>query len=123
MVGNINERYCFIFDRVYLLYYKYHKINTNRGGSYIDSPDRIKNKKPTINPINKNYTKCFHYAETLASNHKEIGKIQEEYNWEGTNYPSEKDDWKNFESNNLTIALNVLYAKKEKNISCLRFKT
>ena len=34
-------------------------------------------------------------------------------------FPSEKDDWKKFEKNNVTIALNVLYAKKEKNIPCL----
>ena len=40
------------------------------------------------------------------------------------NFPSGKDDRKKFEKNNLTIALNVLYAKKEKkNISCLFFKT
>ena len=31
----------FIFDYVHLLYYKCHKINANRGGSYIDSPDWI----------------------------------------------------------------------------------
>ena len=43
----------FIFDYVQLLYYKCHKINPNRGGSYIDSPDWIKNKKATTNPINK----------------------------------------------------------------------
>ena len=30
------------------------------------------------------------------------------------NYPSEKDDWKKFEKNNLKIALSVLYAKDEK---------
>ena len=30
------------------------------------------------------------------------------------NFPSEKDDWKTFEKNNVTIALNVLYVKKEK---------
>ena len=29
----------FIFDCVHLLYYKCHKINFKRGGSYIDSPD------------------------------------------------------------------------------------
>ena len=29
----------FVFDYVQLLYYKCHKINQNRGGSYIDSPD------------------------------------------------------------------------------------
>ena len=36
------------------------------------------------------------------------------YNWQGLKFPSEKDDWKKFEENNLTIALNVLYTKKEK---------
>ena len=35
-------------------------------------------------------------------------------NWEKINYPQEKDDLKKCEKNNLTIALNVLYAKKEK---------
>ena len=30
------------------------------------------------------------------------------------NYPSEKADWKKFEKNNVTLALNVLFAKKEK---------
>ena len=43
----------FVFDYVDLLYYKCHKINQNRVGSYVDSPDWIKNKKATINPINK----------------------------------------------------------------------
>ena len=32
------------------------------------------------------------------------------YNWEGINFPSEKDDWKN----NQTITFNVLHDKKEK---------
>ena len=42
---------------------------------------------------------------------------------EGINFPSEKDDWKNLQKNNVAIALNVLYAKKEKNVSYLCFKT
>ena len=33
--------------------------------------------------------------------------------WEEINFPSEKDDWKKIEKNNLTIALNVLRAKKK----------
>ena len=57
----------FIFDFVELLYYKCHKINPNCGGSYIDSPDWVKNKKATINPIP--------YAVTVALNQKRmIGK-------------------------------------------------
>ena len=43
----------FVFDYVQLLYYKCHKTNFNRDGSYISSPDWINNKKGTINPINK----------------------------------------------------------------------
>ena len=35
----------FVFDYVQLLYYKCHKINLNRDGSYIDSPDWINRKK------------------------------------------------------------------------------
>ena len=36
--------------------------------------------------------------------------------WEGINFSLEKDDWNKFEKNNVAIALNVLYAKKEKYI-------
>ena len=35
------------------------------------------------------------------------------YNWEGINFPSEKEDWKKFEKKN---CLNALYAKKRKYI-------
>ena len=35
----------FVFDYVSLLNYKCHKINPNRGGSYIDSLDWMKKKK------------------------------------------------------------------------------
>ena len=38
----------FVFDYVKLLYYKCHKIILNCGGSYIDSPDWIRNKKATV---------------------------------------------------------------------------
>ena len=32
---------------------------------------------------------------------------------EGINFPSEKDDWENCEKNNVKIAFNVLWVKKE----------
>ena len=35
----------FIFGSNQLMYYKCHKINFKGGGSYIDSPDWIKNKQ------------------------------------------------------------------------------
>ena len=40
----------FVFDSVQLMYYKCHKVNFERDGSYMDSPNCIKNKKATINP-------------------------------------------------------------------------
>ena len=40
----------FTFERVDSLYYHLHKISLNRGGSYIDSPEGLKNKGVTINP-------------------------------------------------------------------------
>ena len=44
----------FFFDYVQLLHYKRHKISPNRNVSYIYSPDWIKNRKATINPIKRN---------------------------------------------------------------------
>ena len=68
----------FLFNCVLLLYYKCHKINPICGGSYIDSLNWIRNKKSTINPINKKNNKCFQYAIIVALNHEEIKKIYKE---------------------------------------------
>ena len=58
----------FVFDGVDSLYYKLHKKSLNRGGSYIDSPKWLKNKKATITPKN-NEDKYFQYALTVALNY------------------------------------------------------
>ena len=81
-----------------------------------------KKQKATINSINKNDNKCFQYAVIDALYHEEIKKRSakitkiksfiNKYNCEGINFPSDKDDWKKIEKNNLTIALNLLYVKK-----------
>ena len=68
----------FVFNYVHLLYYKCHKINPNCAGSYIVSPDWIKNKKSTRNPINKKGNNCFQYAVTATLYHEEIGNILKE---------------------------------------------
>ena len=62
----------FMFDYVYLLYCKCHRLNPNRGGSYRDSLDWIKNKKAKINPIKKKDNKCFQYAVLVALNYEKI---------------------------------------------------
>ena len=106
----------FAFDGVNFLYYDFNKISISRGGTYIDSPKWLKNKKSIINPKNNDY-KCFQYAITLALNldksnkiSQRISKIQpfiEEYNWKDIDFPSTNKDWKKFEVNN-EVALNIL---------------
>ena len=108
----------FGFDNDDSLYYKLHKISLNRGGSYIDSPKWLKNKKATINPKN-NDDKCFQYALTVALNHEQIKKDQQritkikpfidQYNWKEIDFQSHGKDWNEFEKNNKRIALNILY--------------
>ena len=106
----------FEFDGVNFLYYDFNKTSINRGGSYIDSPKWLKDKKSTINPKNKD-DKCFQYAVTLALNldkikkdPQRVSKIKpfiEKYNWGDIDFPSTSKDWKKFECNN-EIALNIL---------------
>ena len=98
-------------------YYNFNKSSIYRGGSCIDSPKWLKNKKSTINPKNNNH-KCFQYAATLAlnfdniNNHPEkISKIRpiiDQYNWKDIDFPPANKDWKNFELNN-KVALHILY--------------
>ena len=78
----------FVFESVDLLAYHIHKINLRRGKSYIKSPEWILNKRPTINPKNKD--KCFQYSIAAALNHSKIDNYPEtinikpfidQYNW------------------------------------------
>ena len=112
----------FVFLSIDGLHYKCHGIRLNRGRSYIDSPDWMKNKKATINPKN-NDGKCFQYAVTIALNHKSfknnpkrISKIKpftDKYNRKETIFPSHIKDWKKFESNNKSITPNVLCVEND----------
>ena len=50
--------------------------------------------------------------EQIKSHLERLSKIKpfiDKYNWKDINFPSHKKDWKKLESNNKTIALNILY--------------
>ena len=89
----------FVFDSFDLLYYKLHKISINHGGSYIDSPKRLKNKKATINHKSGD-DKCFQNSVAAALNLEQIKGHPEkmssikpsinQYNWKEINFPSHK---------------------------------
>ena len=92
-----------------------------------------KKAKATINPKNED-GKCFQYALTVALNREQIknnperiSKIKpfiDQYDWKEIDFPSTGRDWKKCESNNKSIALNILcvphntekirYARKSK---------
>ena len=107
----------FEFDGINFLYYNFKETSICRGGSYIDSPKWLKDKKSTINPKNNDH-KCFQYAATLAlnfdniNNHPEkISKIRpfiDQYNRKDIDFPPTNKDWKKTELNN-KVALNILY--------------
>ena len=108
----------FIFNGINYLYYDLNRITISKGGSYIESPKWLKDKKCTINQKSTD-NKCFQYATTLALNinsidkhHQRISKIKpfiDNYNWNDINFPAAKKDWNKFEVNNKNEALNILY--------------
>lgn len=83
-----------------------------------------KTKATIIKPINKEDNKYFQYVVTITLNHRKneknpekISKIKRfihKHNCEGINYLFEKNNRKNFDENNLEIALNLLHSKNEK---------
>ena len=68
------ENSYFVIESVDLLFYSLHKIRLRKGGSYIESPEWLRNKRATVNPKNKKDDKCFQYALTVALNHQNIGR-------------------------------------------------
>ena len=108
----------FTFERIDLLEYHLHKISLNRGSSYINSPEWIKNKKVTINPKNTEDNNCFQYAIIAALNYQNINHNPERisklrqfvnnYNWDIC-FPAGHKDYSAFEKNNSDIAINILY--------------
>ena len=107
----------FEFDGINFFNYNFNKTSIYRGGSYIDSPKWLWDKKSTINPKNDDH-KCFQYAATLAlnfdniNNHPDkVSKIRpfiDQYNCKDIDFTATSKDWKKFELNN-KVALNILF--------------
>ena len=76
-------------------------------------------KGVTINPKNTKNNKCFQYAIIAALNHQNIDHHPERisklrpfidnYDWTEIEFPAHSKNWRKYECNNKTIALNVLY--------------
>ena len=102
----------FISDSVELLYH-FQRIDIRRAESYIMSPDWIASKKATINPKNEKDNKCFQWSIIAGLNYnkikeKELKKLLK-FRRVDTDFSSYQRDWEEFEQNNTSIALNILF--------------
>ena len=104
----------FIFDSVHLMYYKCHKVNFRSVGSYINSPEWIKKKKGAN--LKNTDDECALNYEEIKWNPERVSNVKpfiNKYNWKGINHLSKINDWKMFEKNISTIALDILYIKEK----------
>ena len=94
----------FTHESVGLLYYHFQKIDIRRGGSYILSPDWI---------AGLNYNKI---------NEKELKKLLK-FRRVDTDFSSYQRDWEEFEQNNTSVALNVLFVSHDSEEIKLAYKS
>ena len=118
----------FVFESVDLMNYNLHRVHLKRGGSYIKSPKWLENKKAVINPKNENDDECLQWSIICALNYNEIMKkefenIFKKIKHEDKDFSSHKRDWENFEQNNESIALNVLFSSKDSEEITLLYKS
>ena len=109
----------FVFNGINHFSYDFNRVSISKGGSYIESPKWLKDKKSTVNQKNNDY-KCFQYATILALNFdkvtshpekitKKLKSFINKYNWNDINFPPTRKDGNRFEVNNKNVALNILY--------------
>ena len=109
-----NERESeFTHDSVGLLYYHFQRIDIRRDESYIISPDWIAIRKATINPKNEKDNKCFKWSIIARLNdnkikEKELKKLPK-FRRVDKDFSSCQRDWEEFEQENTSIAINILF--------------
>ena len=118
----------FNFENGELMSYKFNRIRLRRGGSYIKSPKWLANKRATISPKNENDNECLRWSTTFALNYNEITKKEFENIFKKTkdedmDFLFHQRDCKNFEQNNKSIALNVLFTSQNSEEIVLVYKS
>ena len=117
----------FVFESVEELNIHFHKVDLQRGATYMPTPEWIKNEKATINVQNTKDSYCSMYAATIALYHKELGsnpehisKILLEHipllNWHNLEFPVSFSDYVIFEKLNEDITLNIYVPYEQKTI-------
>ena len=117
----------FIPESFELLYYHFQRIDIRRGESYIMFPDWIASKKATINPKNEKDNKCFQWSIIAGLNYniikeKELKKLLK-FKRVDIDFSSHQRYWENFEQENNSIAINVLFVSHNSEEIKLAYKS
>ena len=118
----------FLFEIVDLMDYKLHRVRLSRGVSRIKSPKWLENKKAVINPKNNHDDEFLRWSIICALNYneimnKEFENIFQKIKHEDKDFSSQKRDWEDFEQNNESIALNVLFSSQDSEEITLLYKS
>ena len=112
----------FSLDNIMHLYINFHRLVLTQSSSYIELPEWLKSKKAMINPQNK-YAECFKWAVIAELHHEEIKlhperisllkPYENQYNWEGLEFPVWIKEINKSEKNNPGMTVNVLLSNKK----------
>ena len=122
----------FVYESIEELNIHFHKVDLQRGASYINTPNWIKTKKATINPKNTNDVNCFMFAATITLYHKEFDINPEritkrliehvsKLNWYHIYFPASYKDYEVFEKLNKDITLKLLYVPFNQKSICSEY--
>ena len=91
------------------------------------SPDWIASKKATIYPKNEKDNKCFQWSIVAALNYNKIKENELKkllkFRRVDTDFSSYQRDWEEFEQNNTSIALNILFVSHNSEEVKLAYKS
>ncbi len=102
------------FESSTIMYVQLAKWKPLKGGSYIPSPEWVKNNKSCVNVRNTD-DQCFKWAILSALHPTDRNKerlsnytpFEENYNWDGIEFPTALEECARFEKNNPGISINV----------------
>ena len=103
----------FTHDSVRLLCYQFQRRDIRRGGSYTVSLDWIPSKKATTNPEHEKDNKGFLWAIVAGLNYNKINENELKkllkFRRIGMHFSLYQRGWEEFEQENTSIALNILF--------------
>ena len=108
--------------------YQLHRVRLRRGGSSFKSLEWLLHKGATITPKNENDDECLRWSTISALNYNEIIKKEFENIFKKINMKIKRffitaKRLGNFEQNNESVALNVLFASQNSEEITLVYKS